>query len=124
MSAQGSFPKWLKLVYDQCPRAVPRGLQLEEIAIEDAQTRVTAEDVYAIDDVPRWPIAAHGGYALRTCDATRPRPGSPAVLAPLLDHGLQLALSKAMLLRASDFLLRGREGRLPGTILRDDLERS
>jgi molybdopterin biosynthesis enzyme/cell wall assembly regulator SMI1 len=55
-------------------------LQSEEIDIEDAHTRVTAEDIYSIDDVPRWPIAAHAGYALRTCDATRPRPGSPAVL--------------------------------------------
>jgi molybdopterin biosynthesis enzyme/cell wall assembly regulator SMI1 len=42
--------------------------------------RVTAEDVLAIEDVPRWPIAEYSGYGLRACDARLSATGGPAVL--------------------------------------------
>ncbi len=77
MSERSSFPEWLERAYDKCRGAVPRGLQSETVAIEDAYLRVTAQPVRAPEEVPRLPIAACCGYAMRASDgdaATRQRP--------------------------------------------------
>ena len=77
----GSFPKWLRAAYSACPEAIPRGLQSEVVSIEDAHLRVTAEDVIAVDDVPRWPLAAYEGYGVRASDVNP----TPAVRPAILD---------------------------------------
>lgn len=77
MADYSSFPAWLQRVYVDCRRAIPRGLQLETIAVGDAHLRVTGEAVLVPEDVPRLPLAACSGYAVRACDgsaATRQRP--------------------------------------------------
>lgn len=70
MAETSSFPAWLERAYDACRRAISRGLQAETIAIEDAYLRVTAEAIQAPEDIPRWPIAACRGYAMRACDGS------------------------------------------------------
>lgn len=77
MSERSSFPEWLEGTYEKCRNAIPRGLQSETIAIEDAYLRVSAEAVHAPEDVPRLPMAACRGYAMRASDgdaATHQRP--------------------------------------------------
>jgi len=80
MTESSSFPAWLERTYDACRRAIPRGLQSETIAIEDAYLRVTAEAIQAPEDVPRWPIAACHGYAMRACDGSAAALRRPVVL--------------------------------------------
>ncbi|HTH74718.1 MAG TPA: SMI1/KNR4 family protein [Trinickia sp.] len=76
----GSFPKWLEAAYDECVLAIPRGLQSEVVSVEDAYLRVTAEDIVAVDDTPRWPFAEFEGYGVRAGDV-RPTPAiAPAIL--------------------------------------------
>lgn len=76
----GSFPKWLEAAYEECVLAIPRGLQSEVVSVEDAHLRVTAEDIVAVDDAPRWPLAEYEGYGVRAADV-RPTPAiAPAIL--------------------------------------------
>ncbi|WP_175818856.1 SMI1/KNR4 family protein [Burkholderia sp. BCC0419] len=80
MSDNESFPFWLKQPYEHCRRAVPGAMQSETIPIEDALTRVTAADVFALENVPSVPLAAVEGYALRASDTAQATRGAPAEL--------------------------------------------
>lgn len=76
----GSFPKWLEAAYEECVLAIPRGLQSEVVAVDDAHLRVTAEDIVSVDDAPRWPLAEYEGYGVRASDVTPTPAVNPAIL--------------------------------------------
>ncbi|NRO98830.1 molybdenum cofactor biosynthesis protein MoaA [Paraburkholderia sp. NMBU_R16] len=87
MADHSSFPAWLGLVYEGCRRAIPRGLQAETIATEEAYLRVTAEPVTAPEDVPRWPISSCRGYAMRASDGSAATLRRPVVFELDQAHG-------------------------------------
>ncbi|WP_256991432.1 SMI1/KNR4 family protein [Burkholderia sp. AU6039] len=80
MSNHENFPFWLKQPYDLCRRSVPGAMQSETIPVEDALTRVTAADVFALENVPPVALAAVEGYALRAFDTVHAAHDAPVEL--------------------------------------------
>lgn len=75
MRNQPTFPSWLRNAYARCAELIPRGLQSETIAIDDACMRVTSEPVLACNGVPPWTVATCDGYAFNN-DDTNPAGGT------------------------------------------------
>ena len=87
MQNEPRFPAWLKAAYESCPDAIPRALQWETVAVEDACMRVTSEPVRACEDVPPWAIAACAGYAFRKQDTNTVGGSRPSTLR--MNHELR-----------------------------------
>ena len=66
----------LQVLLDWLPHAPPLGR--EEVAVEDALGRVTAEPLYATEHLPAFPRSAMDGYSLRAADTFGASEGLPA----------------------------------------------
>ena len=66
----------LQVLLDRLPHAPPLGH--EEVAVEEALGRVTAEPLYATEHLPAFPRSAMDGYSLRAADTFGASEGLPA----------------------------------------------
>ena len=66
----------LQVLLDRIPHAPPRGC--EEVPVEEALARITAEPLYATEHLPPFPRSAMDGYSLRAADTFGASEGLPA----------------------------------------------
>ena len=66
----------LQVLLDRLPHTLP--LHSEEVSVEDALGRVTAEPLYATEHLPAFPRSAMDGYSLRAADTFGASEGLPA----------------------------------------------
>ena len=66
----------LQVLLDRLPHALPLGC--EEVSVEEALGRVTAEPLYATEHLPVFPRSAMDGYSLRAADTFGASEGLPA----------------------------------------------